>query len=204
MTEIEVTPAPQLVLYVASTWRRFGAVLIDFLFLSPFSLNLYFSLEVRDGAILFHWIPYGMVCGFALAYNILFLKFKSRTPGKMILGLFVTDAFTHEARLSWKQCILRTCSFYSLTLLVGLASQTIALFRLDRRQTADLIAGTQVMQDRERKHPPKKRWVIGSILFLFYGISGLLSISKWNQWHFTREGVSIPVGKTPVQKLQDK
>lgn len=106
------------------------------------------------------------------AYFVLSYRFMSRTPGKWVMGLYVVG-YDGRRRLSWTRCLIR--GFVQiLSPILSLIPQILALFREDRKQLADLLAGTQVMQKSPRMRPPRirKKLALGWIaLFLALTLS---------------------------------
>lgn len=150
-------------LYLASTWRRLGAFALDFLFGGVLSLSVWFLL--KDSSADLSLI---LSCLIFYAYFVLSYRFMSRTPGKWFLGLYVVG-YDGRRRLSWTRCFIR--GFVQiLSPILSLIPQIMALFREDRKQLADILAGTQVMQKKPRMWPPRSRkklamgWILLFIL----------------------------------------
>jgi len=137
-------------LYLASTWRRLSAFALDLLFGAGVAFIVYFSLKELTSQDLW-WIGLLMFYG----YFVLSYRFLSRTPGKWIMGLYVVG-YDGRRRLSWTRCFIR--GFVQiLSPFLSLIPQILALFREDRKQLADLLAGTQVMQKTPRMRPARIR-----------------------------------------------
>lgn len=155
-------------LYLASTWRRLCAFAFDLIAGAAFGLLVWFSLkELGFGAA---WI---LGPGSFYAYFVLSYRFLSRTPGKWLLGLYVVG-YDGRRRLSWTRCFIR--GFVQIVSpLLSLIPQIMALFREDRKQLADVLAGTQVMQKTPRMWPPRERRKLAMVwIFIFLGVSTLI------------------------------
>ena len=193
-------------LHLPSTWKRLGALFIDGLVLGLptgfcFLVGIY---RIGENEVFFPFIPYILSAVAALGFQFYFLKKFSTTVGKMALGLVVTDAKTLRPGLTTAQALLRLFSGF-LALIFSLAPMAYALVREDRRQISDIIAGTQVMQKTPRKKAPKKRWIIGSVVMVYFVFMG--PYSSYNSWKSLRwhdGGFSMPVRvKAEVEKAQE-
>lgn len=101
------------------------------------------------------------------AYFVLSYRYLSRTPGKWLLGLYVVG-YDGRRRLSWTRCFIRGL-VQILSPVLSLVPQILALFREDRKQLADLLAGTQVMQKKPRMRPARIRKKLAfAWIFLFF------------------------------------
>jgi uncharacterized RDD family membrane protein YckC len=152
-------------LYLASTWRRLGAFTIDLILGGSLVFCVWYFLKSPVLSVLIFYSY------FVLSYRIL-----ARTLGKWFLGLYVVG-YDGRKRLSWTRCFIR--GFIQIVSpLFSLIPQILALFREDRKQLADLLAGTQVMQKKPRMRPPRvrKKIAIGWIL-IFLSLSGFLVFS---------------------------
>jgi uncharacterized RDD family membrane protein YckC len=179
--------------YVASTYRRVGASIVDaFLWIVPMSLFFllgYFRFD--SNGIFFSIIPYLALVLFAFLIEFFFLFRFSQTPGKMLLRIYVVDAKNHSAKLTATQALIRTLC-RNLYVLFSLAPAVIALFREDRRQLLDLIAGTQVVQKENRSSAPQKRWIIGSFFFCYFFVGSLYNlINTFKYVEFQSDGIYI-------------
>jgi uncharacterized RDD family membrane protein YckC len=152
----------------AGFWLRFAAMMIDVVLLtvviSPLLLLIY-GLDTRGmmdlDSMVFHGPKDFMVRYVLPAVTprgtmdvliqwvlpaiaaIVFWKYRSATPGKMILSLRIVDART-GGRLSVGQCIGRYFAYLFSTLPAGLGFLSIAF---DKRKQAwhDKLAGTVVI-----------------------------------------------------------
>jgi uncharacterized RDD family membrane protein YckC len=185
---METTP-----FYVASTYRRMAASMVDSLFwiipASLFFMTGHFRFDSSGG--FFSWGAYLFLILFTLLFETFFLVRFSQSPGKMLLRLYVVDANTKIAKLSVSQAFLRSIS-KNLYVFFSLAPAAVALFREDRRQTLDLIAGTQVMQKEKRQSPAKKRWVVGSLLLIYFLFASLYNLANTFKYiEFQSDGIYV-------------
>ena len=171
-----ITAEAPLTLHLPSTWKRFLALLVDgAIMTAPTGLGFLFGVfHVTEHELIFPWIPYIFCLLLVIGFHFFCLKHWSRTPGKMLLGLYITDAQTLKPGLTTKQIALRVLSGF-LCLPFNLAPASYALLRADRRQLSDLIAGTQVMQTMPRKKLPKVRWIMGGVLVAYFSVVGVLN-----------------------------
>lgn len=97
----------------ATFWDRLWASLIDSLVLSVLILAVIlfiFNVFDVDVAINSRYVDIANL-SLSLCITILFLNFKSATPGKMLLKLKVVDEHTLN-KLTFKQSIIRYLSYY--------------------------------------------------------------------------------------------
>lgn len=106
-------------------------------------------------------------------YAVVFNKHKNATPGKMLFGLKIIPVAADRLDLSWTQVVLRRATEMLLGLPFSLAPQAVAFFRPDRRQLADLVAGTRVVQGSSRGKDAKPRWILGSLCIIYFGLTGI-------------------------------
>lgn len=188
-----VTTEASGTLHLPSTWKRFSALMIDGIIFSlptliGFALGLF---RMTGGELILPWVPYFFSAVVTISFHFFCLIHWSRTPGKMLFGLYITDAQTLKTGLSAKQAALRMLGGF-LCVPFSLAPLAYAFFRTDRRQLSDLIAGTQVMQEAPRKNPPKIRWIIGGLLVVYFFITGTMTfLSTIKMLKFSAEGISI-------------
>lgn len=149
----DVSPTGQL----ASRGNRFAAVLLDWLFVSPFYLPVWYLLSKhinqsapRDFSQFGRYTVLGsiwMVCCF-LGLNIHFMRRSGQTLGKRLVGIGVVATAGSPATLGQQ---LRRYGFqYGVRLLpyagglIGLVD-TLFIFRESHRCLHDDIAGTKVV-----------------------------------------------------------
>lgn len=179
-----------MILSPANTFKRFIAFLVDqfvfsfFLFPSVLgNLGLILS-EKRMVISIDMWIL-GVLMIFIS--KVCFYYFVGATPGKMLMGLRLVSRYqvyamnpttaemdsgsAHE--LTLVQVFLRVLAD-SLSIFVGDSLKALMFFRLDRTHVSDWIAETRVVQLTPRNHPPRRRWIIGSILFVILLKNGIL------------------------------
>lgn len=175
--EMENASTPEL--FLPSTQRRGIALMIDGLILVPTTLGVMALLgaKITMTEMSIPWAAIMWSTALNFGFQFFMLKKYSATPGKMAMRLIIVDPATMNPSLSSRQSFLRVlCGFLSYSF--SLAPQSVALFRLDRRAVSDLIAHTRVMQKIPRTHPPKKRWIVGSILIAYFVVTGLFGV--WN------------------------
>lgn len=149
-------------LYLASTWRRLSAFALDLVFAAVLGLTGWYLTGQWFVVAL---LSYGY---FVLSYRLL-----SRTLGKKLLGLYVMG-YDGRRKLSWTRCFIRG-AVQLLSPILSLIPQILALFREDRKQLADLLAGTQVMQKRPRMRPPRiRRRIAVTWIFIFLSLTTFL------------------------------
>jgi uncharacterized RDD family membrane protein YckC len=137
----------------AGFWIRLVAMMIDVIVLMivipPVLLWLY-GIEYFDPDVM---IRRSMGCVefliwyvFPAVAAIVLWKYKSATPGKMIVGVKIVDARTGK-KPSMMQCIVRYFAYFVSTIPFGLGYLWIAF---DRRKQAwhDKLAGTVVVREK--------------------------------------------------------
>ena len=189
---------------VGSTTRRWFALWIDSFVLSLLSIPVFLTWNWREfvvgGALLLSW---GILITWAMGgflFQAVFLKWKAATPGKLALGLRVVPIDSRQtvqtAKLEWSHATLRSLAAY-LNWIAGLVFVAPALLSPHRRTAIDLIAGTRVIQATPWAHPPRARWVLGSLAILFSLGS---AINQWaasqQSFSVTREGIVIQVPRS--------
>jgi uncharacterized RDD family membrane protein YckC len=134
----------------AGFWIRLAAFLLDIILLMAITGPLlfliyglaYFDPEGGSGPR----GPLDILISYVLpaVAAIVFWKYKSATPGKMVLSIRIIDART-GGKLSTAQCIVRYFAYLVSTIPLGLGFLWIAF---DRRKQAwhDKLAGTVVMR----------------------------------------------------------
>jgi uncharacterized RDD family membrane protein YckC len=151
---------------------------------TPFSFGISRSLSTifKGGEFLIPWS--GILIQAVVVFGILglLLKTKGTTPGKFILGLKVVSS-SDQSLLSWRQAFGRLLVPY-LNLVLGAIPLAIAFFNKERRQLADLICGTRVIQASPRG-PVKVRWLIGG-LFILNGL--------WYIYHLPERAKPFSIG----------
>ncbi|WP_413574638.1 RDD family protein [Bdellovibrio sp. HCB290] len=167
-------------IYVASTWKRLIAQLLDQVFLLacylPFGALFYrvwFTQEDVEISV-FHLFVLFMVPALYEAVSLMLL---SATPGKWLLGLKVVPADDPSKELLYTQCVLRPLTS-RLTFFFSWAIYALAFFRYDRTHLSDWVAETRVVQFTPRPQRPTVRWVVGTLLILSYAYEGLLFSSN--------------------------
>jgi uncharacterized RDD family membrane protein YckC len=156
-----------------STWRRLGALTMDGL-LAQLVFYLTNANADRDPYqdVTYPWLSvtfYGLSVLAWISYTGILLAVFGGTPGKLLLGLRVVGhEKSNHIKLSWPKAWLRAILSTSSSILFFMipVSAAVMLFRKDRRQLADLIAGTQVTQKAKRAKEPKPRWIVGSLLII--------------------------------------
>ncbi len=186
------------VLFVAKTWRRILAVGIDWIILFGvfeffrLFLSSIFHVAVFDFQLL--WIEIFFLGFLWFGYFIGFLRFFSTTPGKYLFGLKVISIHFGKSQLGWIQVLIRQISDLFSVFFIW-APQSMALFRQDRRQMADFLAETQVVQALPRNEPATRRWIIGTILVIYFVFSGIQSFKeKISSFRLSQSGVYFEMG----------
>ncbi|MBF0208577.1 MAG: RDD family protein [Oligoflexia bacterium] len=217
ITDLTLTPFPslcsatdpnkKLFLFYPSTWKRFFALMVDMFILSLPSMIIFHSFDLYQNTtatqtIVMKWsyiVPYWI--GTFLYFQV-FLKYLGATPGKLLFKLKVVEYKSPEKPLSWKGATIRSLAYVILSsLLLGMVPQTLALFRRDRRQLADLLAGTIVVQAVPRTSAPKPRWFIGITIMIIALISAALSLF-FQTSSITPEGLVLNDKMSLLKKLQ--
>jgi uncharacterized RDD family membrane protein YckC len=150
-----------------------------------------FSFDLSRMDFFVSWTLLGTSWAWMILYQVVFLRLKGATPGKMALGLRVVQAEEPaDDALGWGQVLVRVLISNVIPMIVGMIPQLLALVRLDRRQLADLAAGTRVVQDRPRPSPPRKRWVLASVLLVIFLLNAMSTLGQQlRRTRITSEGV---------------
>lgn len=142
----------------AGFWKRFGAMVIDWMLLSIFTWLCIGLFALSFGALIFSgsWaaIPFGLSMGFSfigltlslhwLYYTLMESSSRQATLGKMALGIVVTDS--EGKRISLARANVR----YWSKILSGLflcLGYIIAAFTAKKQALHDLIASTLVFEE---------------------------------------------------------
>jgi uncharacterized RDD family membrane protein YckC len=144
----------------AGFWIRVAATIIDVVLMLALTVPLmlwmngidYYLVPAASQDILPGPMDLLISCVFAVAV-IVFWKYRSATPGKMVLSARIVDADTGNA-MSLGQCIVRYFAYIVSILPLGMGFLWIAV---DRRKQAwhDKIAGTVVILARISHHTVK-------------------------------------------------
>ncbi|MEI7973273.1 MAG: RDD family protein [Bdellovibrio sp.] len=162
--------------HVASTWRRLLALGVDSslhslsfaAFLQAHRMGIFSSAPVL--------IPYLKLFGFLIwffAFQFSCLYWVGATPGKLLMGLRIVDRRTGSGLLPM-QAFLRVLAD-SLSVFLGFGPRALALLRFDRTHVSDWVAETQVRQFVPRDSFPRRRVILGVLLFLLLSWSGLMA-----------------------------
>jgi uncharacterized RDD family membrane protein YckC len=175
-SQTKLVAVPKTRLYIAQSWRRVAAQLIDGVIVNIPLYGFFAATKIDDPTNLFllSWTHLTIILLTWAVYEAVFLKIKARTPGKMAMGLYITNFKTHLAHLTWKQVMIRTVS-QSLGLVALVGPQLVALLRDDRRHIYDIWAGTQVMQKHLRPEAPKAHVALASLAI---GIVAVIALSR--------------------------
>jgi uncharacterized RDD family membrane protein YckC len=97
----------------------------------------------------------GVTVGLALAYTVMFLRWKGATPGKLVCGLRVVpvDQGLSRARLPWQTVLVRAAiwvlpGLFSLLAVITVIDALFPLWNPKRQALHDLVARTQVVAVR--------------------------------------------------------
>ncbi len=134
--------------HYAGFWIRLAATVIDTVLLTviivPLLLSIY-GLEYLDSQSMFRGpMDFLIQCVFPALAVIVFWKYGSATPGKMLLALKIVDADT-GGRLSVGQCVARYFAYSVSMLPLGLGFLWIA-FDGKKQAWHDKLAGTVVIR----------------------------------------------------------
>lgn len=184
--------------YPANTYKRIFAYYIDqffaLLIYSPVILQLFWNY-IDQGALEvdYRWV---VLCFFVhFCYHWFFLGMLGGTVGKLIFGLRVINV-DRQKELTGFQAFLRVLTD-QLSLFFGPAFKVLALLRFDRRQLADWVAETQVVQMEPRDRPAIRRPATALLLFLYFVVFDFLwtyqffQNTEWNKGHVKIHSVSI-------------
>ncbi len=159
----------------AGFWKRFLASSIDGLIFYPLYVlnNLIFKSVDRE---IFLYISL-LITTLSLLYNVLFIYFIGRTPGKIILKLKVVKTNGNEVGLSnallresfsiakliiWtieQFAVFGKLPYISFTFtLISLIDYIVYIFNYRCKTIHDYIADTIVIDERVNKKRPKKVW----------------------------------------------
>jgi uncharacterized RDD family membrane protein YckC len=153
----------------AGFWARFAAAILDGLVVALIGGLAGFALGFAGGLVGFGegWVSFlGGIAGLAVGW-IYFALTESgprrATPGKRTLRLQVVTADS-EQRISFLRATGRWAGRY-LSLLPLFLGYLMQPFTARRQALHDLVAGTVVVQIGA-----SRRWVIGIVLFLTFGL----------------------------------
>lgn len=162
-------------IYIASTWRRIFAFLIDQVFILFFYLpfaKTFLDVFFSDEEVMIS-LPKLLVLFLVPAlYEFVFLMILQATPGKWLLNMKVVPSNNPYQELPVSSCILRPL-VGRLTFFFSWAIYALAFFRYDRTHLADWVAETRLIQFIPRDSRPKIRWILGSFLIVCYVYEGL-------------------------------
>lgn len=170
--------------YVASTWRRAIAFLIDVILFWCFMLPCFFQgvwhwIKVSEFSFNIYLLMGSL--GMHFAYRVFFVYFFQGTLGQLIMGLRIKSIHRQNIQLDFAQAFVRTLSTSSYIFLKWFPFAT-ALISDRRRHIMDILAETEVVQlmpVQRQLHP--KRWIVGSlimILTLFAGLQRTVDLYK--------------------------
>lgn len=161
--------------YIPSTWRRLTArgtdQLIQLLCYIPF-LKTAVLLFFTEGEVSVSLWQVGLFLLIPVIYEFSFLYLMQATPGKWCFGLKVVPCSDPYKALDWRQALLRPLAD-RFVLFFSWAVYALAFFRYDRTHLADWVAETRVVQDHPRESRTHRRWVLGSLFFVFFFFDGL-------------------------------
>jgi uncharacterized RDD family membrane protein YckC len=128
-------------------WARFGAMSIDTLLIvaitMPILLSVYDANELLQPTLVRG--PVDLIVSWIapVIATLVFWRYRSATPGKMVVGAVLADASTGGVP-GWRQLVVRYVSYLASILPLGLGFVWIAV---DRRKQAfhDKLAGTVVV-----------------------------------------------------------
>jgi uncharacterized RDD family membrane protein YckC len=165
---------------IPKTSQRFFARLTDqvikFFLEFPFWVQIFRAVFLDEGAVRIHliWVAYFVFI--RLCYDGLGCFFFGATLGKYLFNLRVVNRDHSDHRLGLAQSFFRAIAS-ELSFFLSWALYATLFFRYDRSHWIDLWARTRVisMQGESdfQRHRPKIRWMIGSLMALFFLISGL-------------------------------
>lgn len=161
--------------YVASTWRRIFAFMIDAilfcLFLLPCLTQGVMNLLSKGVFSVHIFLILGAV-GLNFAYRVFFLYFFQGTLGQLFLGLRVKSIHSEVIEVSFEQAFIRAL-VASLYIFLKWLPFVTALFSQKRRHLVDFIAETEVVQLPVYVKQLPRRYVLGSVVLLFTLTSGV-------------------------------
>ena len=150
----------------AGFWRRFGAVIIDGLFIGIISMPVSFGFGLLQGAtglavgqsggqqnlaLSLGIMGMSWIVNFAILFFVAgwFNKNKGGMPGKLLLNLRIVDAQTGEY-ISYGTTALREIVGKQIINLVTLGiGYLVALFNDEKKGLHDMVAGTRVIHLQE-------------------------------------------------------
>ena len=190
--------------FIASTWKRLAAFLVDKLII----LILFMPIVIQNFGVIFgnkvviiEWKWFLPCFVLQFCYRLFFLKLAGGTIGKLIFGLRVINV-NNQGSLSWIQAFVRVLADH-FNYFVGPAFTAIAFLRLDRRGLSDLLAETQVVQSVVRPQQPERRVFVFILVFFYFSITGFMSSyrnfqrSEWD----TKVIKIYPLAETPDDEL---
>lgn len=160
-----------------SSLRRFAARMVDWTVTQVVWVPAWIQLAMayfRGEELIASWWAVAGGLSLSFLYYFLFYGTLGATIGKLIFGLRVVNAHDSRQKINWSQALIRTLADY-LSFFFSLAPYSLALLRKDRTHLVDWIAETRVVQNNQTDKTVKQRWVVGSVLtlyFLFSGVAG--------------------------------
>jgi len=111
-------------LHYAGFWRRFGAIWLDFLFLLPLTLAVFWLSGQFRLFYAVYFIP--SIC-IGIFYSIYLVKRFGGTPGKVVAGLRIVKV--DGAPITYREALLRFLPefVFNITMTVGLILATFAM-----------------------------------------------------------------------------
>ena len=149
----------QEILRTVGFWRRLGASLIDYIFISIIRLILYFVVFYFNPRFVegYELLAVGIIF---ILYHIFCLSFYSKTPGKAIYGLEVNTV--SNEKIGFKKALIRTFSYFLSSIILFLGFIWIAIDKDKNQGWHDKLAKTVVLKK-------KNRVLAGPILFSLVG-----------------------------------
>lgn len=125
-------------------------------------------------------------------YQILFTWILGATMGKLFLGIRVVDAADPNKKVTLRQAIIRVVSNNIIGGLTLFGPGVFMVWRKDRRQIADLLAKTQILQKTKPREELKRRPFLAVIFLTAAVFMGIISLRGWKQMdHFTKTMVQM-------------
>lgn len=166
--------------YVANSYKRLSAkvtdtILVGILYLPFFYHNLG---DLSSGnEIVLHWSKVIILLIVPILYEVVFYLLFSATPGKIFNRLKLVPADNSSRELGALQIILRSLST-KFTVFFSWALYALALFTYDRTHFADWISNTRVVSLEGRAHRAKRKYILGTILCIYFFIDGLHGVKS--------------------------
>lgn len=159
----------------AGFWERGGAAIVDWLFISIFSLPFIFALGKDSGDL--GNILIALIA--AIYFPVMESGDKSATFGKRWAGLKVLDV--NRQQISGGRAFSRWL-FHLVSIMTFYSGYLIQPFTTRKQALHDLMSGTIVVQTGNKASAAAIRLVVGIVLFMVIGILAAVAIPAYQDY----------------------